>query len=157
MAGYPPLSHASLQFPDPHHARTLTPQLHCQIHDHQEPCHPSAPDPSLDLVPHLARIPVPLAHHHSGPAELQLCVEQPDPALWTSLAHQALLDSSSMWNNWSPTPMGQAQAWHETATSTSLPGTPSLGWCWPQLYRLHQAPAWAATRGWTGHWRTKNN
>jgi hypothetical protein len=51
-------------------------------------------------------------------------------------AHQALPGSSFMWNNWSPALLGQAPAWHKTAASTSLPGTPPLGWSQPQLYSL---------------------
>jgi hypothetical protein len=76
------------------------------------------------------------AHHPSGPAELQLSMGRPDPYPWTFSAHQALLGSSFMWNNWSPTLLGPSLPWCETATSTSMTGTPSLGQSWPQLYRL---------------------
>jgi hypothetical protein len=67
-------------------------------------------------------------------------------------APQALPGSRSMWNAWSPAPLGQAPAWHETGSSTSLPGSLPLGRSWPQLYRLsrkplHQTPIWATTRG----------
>jgi hypothetical protein len=62
--------------------------------------------------------------------------------------HQDLLCSSSVWNDWSSAPLGQAPAWHETAASTSPPRTLLLGWVQPQLYRLfikplHRAPPWA--------------
>jgi hypothetical protein len=155
--GYLPLSHAGLQPLDPHHTGIPTLWLHHWIHNHWDLHHLSMPDPSMELVPQLARIPtsLPRAHHPSGPAEPQLHVEWLDSHPTDSSpppANQALPGSRSMWNDWSPTPLGKAPAWYETATSTSSPGTGPLRQNWFQLFRLprwwlHQAPTQATTRG----------
>jgi hypothetical protein len=118
----------SLAAPDPCTTGIPAPQLHSGLQPRtgptpsQDTCPLATPDLSPEPVPQLARIPT-----HPFP--------QPT-APWTTPAHQALQGSSSMWNNWSPTQLGQAQAWHETATSTSPPGPPPLGRGQSQLYRL---------------------
>jgi hypothetical protein len=85
----------------------------------------AGPQPWASPTAHQNISPLPQAHCLSDPAEPQLCVGD-----WTSTLrlpppppHQALPGSSSMWNNWSPTLLGQAPAWCETAASTSLLGT----------------------------------
>jgi hypothetical protein len=138
----------------PTHGRIPAPQLHCQIHNHQDPHHQSTPDPSLELIPQVAGIPA-LSHK---PTALQALLSPSyawndrTPPPQATPTHQALPGSSSVWNNWSPALLGQALAWCKTAAPTSLPGTPLLGQSQPQLYRLprqplHHAPTRAATRG----------
>jgi hypothetical protein len=106
--GYAPLSHAGLQLPDPQDAVIPTPWLCRWIHDHWDPCYQSVPDPSSELVPQHTRIPpLPWAHHPSGPAEPQLRVGRLDPHPSDSPCHQALPGSISLWNDWSPTPLGR--------------------------------------------------
>jgi hypothetical protein len=56
MQGRIPISRATL---DPHTTGIPTPQLCCQIHDHWDLHHLSAPGPSLELVPQLPGISVP--------------------------------------------------------------------------------------------------
>jgi hypothetical protein len=51
----------------------------------------------------------------------------------TPPAHQAQMGCSSLWNDWSPAPLGYAPAWQETAKSTSPPGTPLIRQSQPQL------------------------
>jgi hypothetical protein len=86
--------------------------LGCTGSMHHRDTRPSA-TPGSSPVPQLVGI------HPPHPA-YQLHLGQPEPTPLTA-THQAQQGSSSMWNDWNPTPLGQAPAWHETATSTSPP------------------------------------
>jgi hypothetical protein len=146
--GSPPL-------PDPHTTRIPTPQL-CwlhppdtqhtgipapqplyQIQDHQDTSHSSALDSSPDPIPQLTGIPT-LPELTALQALLSPSHTWEDhtsaPQIFPAL--QTLPGSRSVCNNWSPMLLEQAAAWHQTAASTSLPGTPPFRENWHQLYML---------------------
>jgi hypothetical protein len=138
---YPPLSHASLQPPDSHHTGIPTTWLCRWIHEHRDPHHQAVPDPSLEPVPQLTRIPA-LAGMPAPPEPTILQAVLSPSHAWDDWiptpqtpVHQTLQGAYSMWKNWSPDLLGQAAAWHETAASTSLPVTLPVGWSRPPLYR----------------------
>jgi hypothetical protein len=134
---HPSVTLASIPKLGPHHAGIPVPWQHHQIHDHWDPCPQAVLDPSLEPVPQLARIPAPsLSSLHFRPCWTPATCGTTRPPSLGLPAPQALLCSSSMWNEQSLSLLGQAPAWCETAASTSPPGAPSLGWSQPQLYRL---------------------
>jgi hypothetical protein len=111
--GIAPISCVCLQLPDPHHAGIPVPQPCPQIHEHQDPRHPSMPgvwtwSHSSPRYPPTMPSPLPFRPcwapamcgrtrlHPLGPARLQLHVEwlEPCPAgmgtslVWDSCIHQ---------------------------------------------------------------------
>jgi hypothetical protein len=104
---------------------------------HAPPGYPPLSCTDLQLLdPHHAGTPPQkTVHRPSGPAEPQLCMGQLGPCPSDSCP-AGLQGSSSGRNDWSPVLLGQAPAWHKTATSTSLPGTPPFRQSQPQLYKF---------------------
>jgi hypothetical protein len=126
--GYPSLSRAG-------HTTPEYPPLGCAA----RPTTTRIPTTSLHRTPDwsqshslLGYLPLPL-----NPLAFRLCWA---PAMRgttrTHPTHQALPGFSYVWNNWSPTLVGQVPSWCETAAPTSLPGILLPVWNWPQLYRL---------------------
>jgi hypothetical protein len=95
------------------------PRTHHQIHDHQEPHPLSRARPQPRAGPTACQDTHPLCTWFFRPCwtpAMEGMTRAPHLRLPT---HQALPGSSSVWNDWSPAPLGQAQAWRETGASSS--------------------------------------